>query len=280
MKTVLIYNSFPCHYEVIESIIVNTRYLLNIPFDVPIHIAICLVVNETSFQTYIQNKYPDISFQYIHNPDYFIDCTIYDSQFHELDKHISNKKYIAHEVTERLQSNPNVFFLTPLTKSKTNVLLANTMPYTNHKRKNNLPIYVIQSNLNQNRRNLSLLIKILSQSYKHNFLFKLVGRGELPEQLEPYKNQIILRNNLDFINFHKEFMDTYCILPLITKDSHPVYYKSKLTSTINYATGFNLKCLIDKDLQEIYNLNNVEIFHSIDDIVQAFNNTLDEFYSH
>ena len=74
-------------------------------------------------------------------------------------------------------------------------------------------------------------------------------------------------------------MDTYCILPLITKDSHPVYYKSKLTSTINYATGFNLKCLIDKDLQEIYNLNNVEIFHNIDDIVQAFTNTLDEFYS-
>ena len=73
-------------------------------------------------------------------------------------------------------------------------------------------------------------------------------------------------------------LDAYCILPLITKQSHPHYYSNKLTSTINYAKGYDLKCLIDKDLQNIYNLKNVAVFDNINNIIPVFEKTLEDFY--
>jgi hypothetical protein len=100
----------------------------------------------------------------------------------------------------------------------------------------------------------------------------------LPHELIKYKNRLILKNNLNFVDYHREFLDAYCILPLVTKKSHNHYYTTKLTSTINYAQGYNLKCLIDKDLQDIYNLKNVEIFNDIKGISNAFAKTLESFY--
>jgi predicted membrane protein len=88
----------------------------------------------------------------------------------------------------------------------------------------------------------------------------------------------VFKNNLDFQEYHKKFLDGYCILPLITKQTKPQYYTNKLTSTINYAKGYNLKCLIDKDLQDIYKLDDVEIFNDINDITISFENTLKTFY--
>ena len=69
---------------------------------------------------------------------------------------------------------------------------------------------------------------------------------------------------------HKEFLDAYCILPLISKETQPGYYYNKLTSSINYARGYKLKCIIDEDLQEIY--------RDINDIESCFINTLENFY--
>jgi hypothetical protein len=88
-----------------------------------------------------------------------------------------------------------------------------------------------------------------------------------------------VKNNLNFIDYHKEFLDVYCILPLISKASHPFYYNTKLTSTINYARGYKLKCLIDQNLQDIYNLNYVEIYNNPSDISIGFAKTLDDFYN-
>ena len=147
------------------------------------------------------------------------------------------------------------------------------------KKVSNIPIYVIQGNLNQGRRDLKLLNKILDGSYKHKFIIKLIGRGTLPEELERNKDKIILLNNLNFKDYHKEILDTYCILPLISKEENPEYYNNKLTSTINYARGYNLKCLIDEDLQKIYKLENVEIYKNINDITECFIKTLEEFYN-
>ena len=113
-----------------------------------------------------------------------------------------------------------MYFLTPLSKS--NYIYADVLPYSNDKIKSNIPIYVIQGNLNQNRRYLGLLEKILDQSYQYEFKIKLVGRGHLPSELQKYKNKIVLKNNLNFIDFHKEFLDVYCILPLILQKKHIV----------------------------------------------------------
>ena len=85
-----------------------------------------------------------------------------------------------------------------------------------------------------------MLIKILDQSYEYDFIIKLIGRGHLPKELDKHKNKIVLKNNLNFIDYHKEFLDAYCILPLISKETRSQYYNSKLTSSINYARGYNL----------------------------------------
>ena len=132
-----------------------------------------------------------------------------------------------------------MYFLTPL--SKTNYIYSDILPYSNNKKISKLPIYVIQGNLNQGRRYLDLLNEILKYSYKYKFIIKLIGRGHLPKQLKQHEKKIVLKNNLNFINYHKEFLDAYCILPLISKKTHPRYYNNKLTSSINYARGYKLK---------------------------------------
>lgn len=276
LQKLLIQNTHPYHYEIIESVIVNHKEILNI--DSTTHVDIYLhIYNNDSFQRYISSKYPRIKFENIKNYNYYINCTIYDKDFSNLNNNKgSMKKYISHEITNRLKTNPNVYFLTPL--SKTNFIYADILPYSDKKKESKIPIYVIQGNLNQNRRYLDLLNKILNNSYKYKFIIKLIGRGNLPKELAQHKNKIILKNNLNFIDYHKEFLDAYCILPLISKHTHPHYYNNKLTSSINYAIGYKLKCIIDKDLQEIYNLDNVEIYIDINDINTCFIKTLENFY--
>lgn len=291
-KNLLIKNTDPCHYEIIETLIVNYYKILKIKNDDSINIYISLYYYNESFHNYINKKYPKIIFinpkkilyknklflKDVINYDYCISCTIYDKDFDYLDKNEnSTNKYISHEITNRLKKNPNVYFLTPLSKS--NYIYADILPYNESKIISKIPIYIIQGNLNQNRRNLNLLIKILNNNYKYKFIIKLIGKGYLPRELEKYKDKIVLKKNLIFTDYHKEFLDSYCILPLISKKTHPQYYSKKLTSTINYARGYKLKCLIDKDLQEIYNLKNIEIYNDINDISIGFKNTLEQFYN-
>ena len=277
IKLLQIVNYKNFHYEIIESIIVKYHIILNIEKNTPMKIYLAILDN-ASFKKYINDKYPKIQFKLIQNFDYYINCTIYDKDFDNLDyKQNSVKKYISHEITDKLITNPNVFYLTPL--SKKNFIYTDILPYANTKTKTPFPIYIIQGNLNHQRRYLNLLKKILDHSYRYKFIIKLIGKGFLPDELNGYKDKIIVKKNLNFIDFHKEFIDGYCILPLISKKTHPHYYHNKLTSTINYARGYNLKCLIDKDLQNIYNLKNVEIYNDINDITHYFSKTLEQFYN-
>ena len=213
--------------------------------------------------------------------DYYINCTVYDKDFKLLnnDKN-SIKKYISHEVTKRLQDNPNVYFITPLSQNR--YIYADVLPFSEKKSRSDIPIYIIQGNLPQrnvkNRREYKMLCKILDKSYKYDFIIKIIGRGELPKELIKYKNKIKFKKNLQFIDFHREFLDGYCILPLISKETHPEYYKKKLTSSISYSLGYKLKCIIDEDLQKIYKLDNAEVYKDSNDIVNCFNKTLEDFY--
>ena len=276
MKKLLIKNTYSYHYEIIESIIVKYHEILNL--DICEVMDIYLFVNhDDSFKKYIINKYPKIRFENIEDYDYYINCTIYDNDFDRLDNNKKSvKRYISHEITERLKTNPNVYFLSPLSKSQ--YIYSDVLPYSKHKKISSIPIYVVQGNLNQGRRYLNLLNSILEKSYKYNFIIKLIGRGQLPKELHKHKNKILLKNNLNFIDYHKEFLDAYCILPLISKKTHPQYYNTKLTSSINYARGYNLHCIIDQDLQEIYKLDNVEVYKNINDIKSSFIKTLKNFY--
>ena len=230
-----------------------------------------------SFKSYILTKYANANIQFSipDEYDYSISITINDIDYDNIVKNSKKEFYISHQITDRLEVLSNVWFLTPLAKQN---IVADILPYSDQKKRSNIPIYIVQGNLNQGRRNLQLLKNILDVDYKLPFVIKMVGRGVLPLELEEYKDKIILRNDLEFIEYHREFLDAYCILPLITKSTHPQYYTYKLTSTINYARGYKMKCLIDQDLQNIYHLSDVEVFMHEKDIVRAFQKTLHDFY--
>lgn len=274
----LIKNNYSFHWEIIESVIVKYYEILKIDKETPIEIYLS-VNNENSFVKYIEKKYPEIKFKNINDYDYSINCTVYDKNFDKLNIDInSNTKYIAHDITERLKNNPNIFFLTPLAVN--NIFNANILPYSDIKIKTDIPIYIIQGNIERVRRNFGLLKKLLdNESYKYDFKIKILGRGNLPDELKKHKNKIIIKSNLNFIDFHKEFCDGYCIIPLTSKDKQPQYYKNKLTSSINYTRGYKLKCLLDKNLNDIYNLENAEIYNDSNDIIMHFEKTLEDFYN-
>jgi hypothetical protein len=105
----LIINHCHCHYEIIESIILKYYEILEIDKNTPIHIYLSILDN-IIFKNYISNKYPNIKFGIISDYDYYINCTIYDKDFDNLEKNKSNKKYISHQITERLEKNKNVYF--------------------------------------------------------------------------------------------------------------------------------------------------------------------------
>jgi hypothetical protein len=253
----------------IKSDLKNKIYLENINSDEYIH--------------YINKIYPSIKInQKIDKYDYKIFTTFY---FKELNKYIDQinnpTKYffICHEVNDNLKKYNNVFYLTPLCKSN-NFIYADVLPKINKNQyQNNMPIYIVQGRIGTLRRNPKLLFNILSTNFIYNFKIKIIGKGDLPQILEPFKDKIIFKKDLAFEDYHNEFSDVYCILPLISKKALPQYYTNKLTSSISYAKAYNLKCLIDKDLQDIYHLNNVEIFNDENDIANSFMKTLNDFYN-
>jgi len=273
------------HFEIIESIIQKYDFILKIQNN-PINKIYLENIESPEYIKYINKIYPSIKInQNIDIYDYKIFSTFY---YKELDKYITqiNKSskyfFICHEVNDNLKKYKNVFYLTPLCNTN-NFIYADILPKINQNiyqksNENNIPIYIIQGRIGTLRRNPKLLYNILSQSYNYNYKIKIIGRGDLPKILEPFKDKIIFKKDLDFEDYHDEFNDVYCILPLITKKTHPQYYKDKLTSSISYAKAYKCKCLIDKDLQEIYQLNNVEVFNDENDITNAFMKTLKDFY--
>jgi hypothetical protein len=271
------------HFEIIESIIQKYNKILKIKNNS--NNKICLEnITSSEYIRYININYPKILVnKKINNYNYKIFSTFYPK---DLTKHINKinnpTKYffISHVIDDKLKKYNNIFYLTPLCRNK-NFIYANILPKIVKKVDINFPIYVIQGHFTSLRRNYRLLWNILKMNYDPQKVFKIkfLGRGTLPKEYEKYKDKIIIKSSLDFVNYHNEFSDVYCILPLITKKSHPQYYKKKLTSTISYAKAYNLKCIIDKDLQDIYHLNNVEIFKDENDIWRAFKKTLDDFYN-
>lgn len=277
MYILYICNKYDFHYEILESIIVKYNEILKIENDANNRIYLGILSCNNSFMKYIKGKYKNIILGTPKKYDYCISCTEYDERYDIIKKNSSKYFYISHNVSSRLKLLSNVYYLTELVSK--NVITTNILPFNKIKIKTNIPNYIIQGNITSDRRDYSLLLKILSEKYDYDFKIKMIGRGnDIPDILKPYRDKILLKNNLNFMDYHKEFLDGYCILPLTTKQTHPQYYTNKLTSTINYASGYKLKSLIDKDLQDIYKLENVEIFNNKDDIVTAFKKTLVDFY--
>ena len=273
MKNVWIVNPYPTHLEIIESVIENYPQILGINEKVHVYVSFPIHPMNLRFDSYIQSRYPDIQLIQPDAYDYYIHCTIYDKHRSIIQKKMTHH-YIAHEITEELQSYPNVWFLTPL--ARYNYFYAKHLPYSTMKKRSSFPVYIVQGQLNDGKRDWNSLVSILKNTYEYPYQIKLLGRGKLPRELEPYRDQLIVKTNLNFEDYHREFLDGYCILTLTTKKLQPYYYTKKLTSTISYALGYHLLCLLDTQLQDIYKLSNHEVYDK--DIVASFKKTLHNFY--
>ena len=271
------------HFEIIESIIQKYDTILKIQND-PTNKIYLENISSNEYVKYINTTYPNILInQKIDNYNYKIFSTFYPKDINKYINKINNSTkyfFISHDINDKLKKYNNIFYLSPLCNTK-NFIYSDVLPKIVKNENIDIPIYVIQGNFTSLRRNYRLLWNILKMKYDPQKVFKIkfLGRGALPKEYEKYKNKIIIKSSLGFVDYHNEFNDCYCILPLITKKSHPQYYKNKLTSTISYAKAYNLKCIIDKDLQDIYHLNNVEIFNDENYIWRAFKKTLDDFYN-
>ena len=275
---ILIYNKGNMHYEIIESVLLNYHRIIGVNSNIPHQIYLDVNKKNNSFIKYIKNKYPevDVNTTEKYTVHFSINCTIYPdmiSRLHTDGKHF----YISHRVNKKLLELPNVFYLTPLCNDNNKYFIPTHLPKV-EKIQSDIPIYCVQGNIASFRRNYSLLTEILKHDYDYDFKIKLIGRGKLPKMLEPYKDKIILKNNLNFMDYHNEFRDVYCILPLITRKSHGSYYMKKLTSSISYGLGYDLNFLIDEYLQNIYNVPKAFVFQDINNIVQVFTNSLQNFY--
>jgi len=268
------------HFETLESFIKKYDYIIKKPKLSNNKIYLENISSE-DYIKYISEKYPNIK---INQKQEMFDYKIYTTFYPQLiDKFMDELKkknifFISHDISSKSLKYNNIFYLTPLCKCK-RFIYANILPSIEHlKKKEDIPIYAVQGNFTSSRRNYRLLCNILKHNYEHDFKIKFIGRGTFPEILKPYESKIIIARNLNFIDYHYAFSDCYGILPLTTKKSHSQYYNKKLTSTINYAMAYNLVCIIDKDLQNIYKLKNVEIFNNENDIEKAFIRSLIKFY--
>ena len=304
---ILIFNNVSYHYEILETIITKYRNIFPIPLQYPgQNIKIVLFIHDNSqFESYIRNKYPQIKIEKkIQNLfstkntrfDYIINCTVYEKDYKQLvlaDKH----RYfaIAHEVTGKLKKIPNVYFLTPLASAPRHII-TNILPFAEHRPSYNIffqntikPIYIIQGNITSARRNFELLDQLLQYTPSienitdASFIVKVVGRGNLDKKYNKYieSGKLIVRTNLPFEDFHREFADVYCIIPLVSKQTHPSYFTNKLTSSINYARGYNLFSLLENELQKIYRLPANMVFCYEDkknNFLQHFERSLFHFY--
>tara|TARA_Y100000992_G_scaffold34564_1_gene19376 strand:- start:571 stop:1407 length:837 start_codon:yes stop_codon:yes gene_type:complete len=273
----LIVNNDCFHYEIIESIIIHYDKILSIDKNEISRIILKISSND-SFTEYLKNKYPKIIINknMYFGVKYLINVSIYKRDYHLIDK-MENSYYISHEVDEDLKKHCNVIFTTPLCKTD-KYMYFTELPFKNEKQNSENPIFIIQGELK--RRNWNLVKKILERKYDTDFKIKIVGKGEIPEVLEDllhtYRDNLILKQNLNFQDYHREFLDCYGIIPLISKEENASYYENKLTSSINYGLAYDLWFLIDNDLHKIYNLKKSKTYtNNIDDI---FESLLKNFY--
>jgi hypothetical protein len=173
-------------------------------------------------------------------------------------------------------NNNNIWFLTPLNNN--DYLICDILPFQNEIYDNPYPVYIVQGSIDDKRRNYNLLETILMNTSTYDFKIKIIGSGKLNEKFNIYKDKLIVKNDLNFTDYHKEFLDCYCLLPLINKNSQSQYYKNKLTSSINYTLVYNLTCLLDKDLQNIYNVPFSYVYNDESDLVSVFIQSLYDFY--
>lgn len=279
MKVLYIKNDCGYHHEIVETLLNKYNEILKLENTNDIQIHLSIKNNDKEFFDYIKNKYKNVKLNIPKKYDYFIEGTFYEKDLPNIEKNSKNKFYISHRVNDNLQQYSNIFYLTPLAKK--NYIYADILPFQNEpKIKTDYPIFVIQGNIELGRKDYGLLLDIIKNKHKIKKKFKIKVIGKLIHRfrfIEQNRDIFTIKPYLPFIKYHKEFLDCHCLITLTTKNKNPKYYKTTLTSNINYIRGYKLKALIDKDLQDIYNLPNVETYNGQSNFFETFKKIIDDF---
>jgi hypothetical protein len=281
---ILIIHNYNFHYEIIESIInFFPTKILNLSNTHKIFYDIKYNFNNTSFEEYINKNYNNINFT--KDEVCIYDYIIYDTIYNTDKLKLNNKKeyYILHSLNPKFNNINNIIYLMPFSKYNS-YFIPYILPFNNlQKIKTDIPcladdssigkvpIFIIQGCLE--RRNLIQLTKIFEKYKNKDFFIKIIGKSNngLPKYLLKYQKKIIFRPNLNFIDYHKEFLDCTAILPLVEPDFNSDYFKNKLTSSISYGIGYNLKFFCFETFKYIYKLTNCITYCNDTEMLHNFN---------
>lgn len=182
-----------------------------------------------------------------------------------------NTYYILHNYRLNISTPDNVFYLAPhcSTNRPNNYFIPDVLPFSAKSvsypdRPRQIPIsegawILVQGRLT---RRVPALIKILIKFINTSLsgqagntpiqpanLVILTKSNSLGIQQSPNIHMI---TNSDFWEFHQWSAKCNIIATLVSRQTHPKYYTSKLTSSISYGLAYQTQFLIDSDLNNIY----------------------------
>ncbi len=277
-----IHNSEIYHTEVIESIIDNYQHIIgDIKID-KIYLSHPYFIHtflEGSFESYIYKKHPKLNNgrPYFAKKTYTINVTCYPKTLRkQLKARRKNTYYITHEIEDWLKPYKNVFALTPVFPR---YMCMRLLPFAENKRKSHVPIFVIQGSIRRKDTDLLRIILNENDGSGGEYKIRILSKRKPPSDIISHERVKHVNTN-SFVGFHSQFVDCYGIIPLVSFEKQKHYYVKKCTASINYARGYDLKCLIDSKLQDVYKLENVKVYEDKRDIGKKFGECLLDFYKH
>ena len=272
-KVLLVENHERCHCEVIESVIAKSQLIIGEQVD-----DVYVDVISSEYKHYIQVNRPDLRIGRPKDFDFCINCTAYPKDLPEIKSKDPHKYFfITHRFDTRFDNLSNVYGFTP--RLKRFIWCDDFAFCKSPKIQTEVPIYCIQGTIACGRRDYSLLTDILEATYQYPFLIKMIGKGrELPKSLLRH-SKLIVKRNLNFTDYHREFLDCFGLLPLISREQQPQYYQDRTSSSLHYAKAYDILCLLDSEQQAIHRLSNVMVYNCRDDIVDCFAKSLELFYT-
>lgn len=275
-------NSELYHTEVIESVINNYQHIIGDKKIDKIYLSHPQFVSTLfpgSFESYIYKKYPKLNNgrPYFAKKTYTIHVTCYPKSLKNKLKHkTKNTYYITHEIEDCLKPYKNVFALTPLFPR---YMCMSVLPFAEKRVETLVPVFVIQGSIK--RKDIELLRFILNENDGSGgeYMIRILSLHKPPRDITSNKRVKHIATS-SFVDFHSQFVDCYGIIPLISFEKNSHYYSKKCTASMNYARGYDLKCLIDSKLQDIFKLDNVKVYEDRRDIGKKFGECLRDFYKH
>ena len=271
MKSLYIENMINQHYETLESVIVKHREIIG-DVDIDQIYLNCLFDKMTGFKEYIMHRFPDIIIDTPDDYNYRINCTVYPCDHYKIvnDQDSKTDFYICHR-TKRFDGWSNVVYCLPTPTNKH--IVFDQLPFMNQpKAQLDKPVFIIQGR--PSARSHQLLAEMLRDNMNFDFKILIIGKGVVPQELSELisesNNKISIQTRLDFRGYHEQFLRATHLLPMITKHEHPSYYHDCLTSSINYASAYNLHCMLDNELQQIYHIDNASVYRDSEQLNNMF----------